>query len=108
MKMLAALALVFACGCSVVLTRSKPRPPPRDCAGYAPAIIDATLTAALVALSVWSYRENHCDSIDGCHTYDPTNLFAVPALGFSLSTLWGFSGEHSCRVELAKRPEQRR
>src|SRR5262249_43830131 len=89
------VALVALTGCSLFVTRSHPNAAGR-CAGLAPPIIDAVATATLTTLAVLSYRENHCDNVDGCHNYDPTGLYVLPTIGFAASTAWGVSGAQTC------------
>ena len=92
------IALVLAGGCSFVTTRSSPRH--ESCGSYTPAVVDAVITTAVLALTVKSYRENRCAGPDGCHNYDPTGLYVVPLLVFGASTAWGFGAESSCRAKL--------
>ncbi|HEY5938818.1 MAG TPA: hypothetical protein VIU61_29400 [Kofleriaceae bacterium] len=96
------LALVLA-GCSFAMTRSSPRN--AKCSSYVPAVVDTAITTALLALAVRSHRENACHNrLDGCHRYDPTPLYIAPILLFAASGVWGYSGAHACRLELAKSP----
>ena len=96
------IALVLIAGCSFVTTRASPRH--GRCGSYAPAVVDTVITTVLLGLAIRSNRENGCDSIDGCHNYDPTWLYITPLLVYGASTVWGYSGENSCRVTLARTP----
>ncbi len=95
-----AVALAFTCGCSLIATRSTPRDADNTCGSYVPPVIDALITAAVIAVTVNSYRENRCDRADGCHSYDPTGLYALAGIPFAISTAVGFSGESTCRSKL--------
>jgi hypothetical protein len=96
-------ALVLVAGCSFVTTRASPRN--GTCGSYTPAVVDTVISGALLALAIRSDRENGCDNrLDGCHNYDPTPLYIAPLLVFGASTVWGYTGEHSCRSTLATRP----
>lgn len=100
MKPIAAL-LVLATGCSFVTTRASPRN--GKCGSYTPAVVDTVISSALLGLAIHSHRENGCHNrLDGCHRYDPTPLYIAPLLVFGASTVWGYTGEHSCRIDLER------
>ena len=102
--MLLAGMLALTGGCSLLFAHAKPHGTPARCAGYTPVVIDAAITAAWIALAVKSYAENQCDSPDGCHTYDPTGLFVLPAIPFGISAAVGASRQGSCRAQLGSTP----
>jgi hypothetical protein len=90
-----ALVLVVTTGCSFGVTRSVPDRA-GHCVGSTPAIVDGLAAVMLAALAVRSYRDNHCDGEDGCHNYDPTGLYVLPAVVFGLSAGWGVTASRSC------------
>jgi len=96
------LVLCVVTGCSFAVTRSRPDAS-GACAGLLPAIVDGVVTGTLATLAVMSYRKYHCDGPDGCHNYDPTGLYVLPAIGFGASGVWGVSGARTCSRAAASR-----